>query len=505
MKIKRWAVAFLLGSMLLVGCNGRTDTPAKTEKPTGTGAVAVTDTDTDARAEQTTAREEETKDMTDMTEVIAEIGKGSAKPKTDVRDSTATKKYFTCTTNKDAVAYRVGEEMQFTFKLIAAGETVSCPKFKYTVTADDGRTPVKGYVDGSMGVMTLKTKIGVAGFVHIQVTACDKFDLPILGVEVFDGGAGADIAQIRKIKDEPADFDAFWNAQLKTLDKTAPELLEAREVDSPKSGFTVYAVKIRFPQNNTWGDYVSGYLSIPKNAAAGSLAMCMRFQGAGVNEPSKECTNGRITLFVSSHSMELGQPESYYGDLREGKLKGYGFNETYNASRDTVYFREMVLRDVQAMRFMKQYFASTGPDARFRGLWDGKNFTLIGGSQGGFQSAAVAALEPGATRVEVYCPWLCDVGGCGTDGRQASTYMPVWTEALEYYDTVTFAKRIRCDVEILSAGLGDYIATPAGVTAFYNSINPAVSKQITYRQNTTHAEYGVESKSYVRKQAAKKN
>lgn len=503
MKIKRWAAAFLLGSMLLVGCNGRADTPAKTEKPTGTGAVAVTDTDTDARAEQTTAREEETKDMTDMTEVIAEIGKGSAKPKTDVRDSTATKKYFTCTTNKDAVAYRVGEEMQFTFKLIAAGETVSCPKFKYTVAADDGRTPVEGYVDGSMGVMTLKTKIGVAGFVHIQVTACDKFDLPILGVEVFDGGAGADIAQIRKIKDEPADFDTFWNAQLKTLDKTAPELLEAREVDSPKSGFTVYAVKIRFSPDNTWGNYAVGYLSIPKNAEPGTLALFMQFNGASVYEPSKECKSGRITLCVSPHSLELGQSKSYYDDLKSGKLKGYGFNETYNASRETVYFREMILRDVQAMRFLKTYFAADGADARFRGLWDGKNFTLAGGSQGGLQCAAVAALEPGATRAEFYCPWLCDVGGCGTDGRQASTYMPVWTEALEYYDNVNFAKRIRCNVEIKSAGLGDYVATPAGVTAFYNSINPAVSKQITYHQNSTHAENGVDSKAYVRKQAAK--
>lgn len=491
-KLGRLATVLLLGAMLLAGCNGKTGTPAKTEEMTGTG--------TGTREEQTTAREEETEDMT---EVTAEIGKGSAKPKTDIRKSTATKKYFTCTTNKDAVAYRAGEEIQFTFKLIAAGETACCPKFKYTVAADDGRTPAEGYVDGSMGVMTLKAKIGVAGFVHVQLAACDENSEPIAGVELFDGGAGADIDQIRKIKDEPADFDAFWNAQLKALDKTAPELIEAREVASPMPDFTVYAVKIRFSPDNTWGDYAAGYLSVPKNAAPGSLALFMQFNGASVYEPSKECKRGRITLCISPHSLELGQSESYYSALKEGKLKRYGFNETYNASRETVYFREMILRDVQAMRFLKTYFTADGADARFRGLWDGKNLTLAGGSQGGLQCAAVAALEPGATRAEFYCPWLCDVGGCGADGRQASTYMPTWTEALEYYDSVNFAKRIRCDVEIKSAGLGDYVATPAGVTAFYNSINPAVSRQITYHQNSTHAASGVDAKAYVRKQAAK--
>ena len=40
------------------------------------------------------------------------------------------------------------------------------------------------------------------------------------------------------------------------------ELLEAKEVKSPKATHTVYAVKIRFCEENTWGDYVSGYLSV---------------------------------------------------------------------------------------------------------------------------------------------------------------------------------------------------------------------------------------------------
>ena len=490
-QIGRTIAIALLAAALMSGCSGKNDTPAKTEVPDGTGTVM--------REEQTSAKEEET---VDMTEVTAEAGKVSVKPKTDIRKSTAVRKYFTGSTSKDSVAYRIGEEMRFTVTLFASGEKAFCPKFRYTVTADDGRAPQTGYVDGSTGVMTLRAKIGVAGFVHVVVEACDKSGEPITGVEPFDGGAGANIEDIRKIKVEPADFDAFWASQLKQLETTAPELTEIRETASPNPNFTVYAVKIRFLSDNTWGDYAAGYLSVPKDAKPGTLSICLRLTGAGVYDSAKECKNGRITLCLSPHSLELGQSESYYNDLREGKLKRYGFNETYNASRETVYFREMILRDVQAMRFLKTAFSSAGTDARFRGLWDEQHLTLNGGSQGGMQCAAVAALEPGATAVELYCPWLCDIGGCGTDGRQTSTYMPKWTEALEYYDSVNFAKRIRCNVTILSAGLGDYVATPAGVTAFYNSINPAVSKKIVYMQNSTHSYTPVDGKTYTRSRNA---
>lgn len=480
-KLGRMIALALLGAVLMSGCGERN------EKPT----------------EETTASADTNEEETvDMMEVIAEVGFVGETPKLDVRKSKAERKYFTGTTNKDAVAYETGEDMWFTINLLASGEKVSCPKFRYTVAADDGRTPTVGYVEGVSGTLTLGVKLGVPGFVHVQVEACDENGEPIKGCDIFDGGAGADIEKIQKLKTEPADFDAFWSAQLKTLDATAPDPIEIREVTSPQAGFTVYAVKIRFSPNNTWGDYAAGYLSVPTGAKLGSLSLCLTLNGAGTFDPSIECAQGRATLCLSPHSLELGQSEAYYNELREGKLKGYGFNETYNAARETVYFREMILRDVQAMRFLKTYFSATGTDARFCGLWDGKNLTLSGGSQGGMQCAAVAALEPGATFVQLYCPWFCDVGGCGTDGRQGSTYMPKWTEALEYYDSVNFAKRITCKVTIVSAGLGDYVATPAGITAFYNNLGSSVSKKITYVQNCTHSYNPVERKTYTRSHEA---
>ena len=466
----------LLCALLLGSCGGKTDPPAKTE-PDSIGSPTVTTTEP---ASGTTAES--------PTEEVTTGEKEEVKPTVDIETVQAKSKTLIGKTDKDAIAYAVGEEMTFTVRLDADGKTASCPKFKYILNADDGRAQEEKLVDGKSGVLTLKTKLNVAGFVHLQVTVCDKDGKPIDGVGTFDGGAAAGIADIRKKKAEPADFDQFWKNQLAKLDETAPELLEDKEVKSPKAKHTVYAVKIRFCEENTWGDYVSGYLSVPKNAKAESLGLYVTFQGYGVGDPAIECASGKATLALSAHSMDVGKPSWYYVNLNGGKLKDYGFKSDYNATRETVYFREMLLRDVQGVRFLKKYFGADGPDERFKGLWsEKKGLILSGGSQGGFQAAAVTALEPGATQLMLYIPWMCDVGGCGTDGRQKGTFMPAYTEALEYYDTVNFAKRITCPVFIESAGLGDYVATPAGIASFYNNLTACPQKRIVFKQNFTHA------------------
>ena len=75
---------------------------------------------------------------------------------------------------------------------------------------------------------------------------------------------------------------------------------------------------------------------------------------------------------------------------------------------------------------------------------------------------------------------------------------------MEYYDSVNFAKRISCDVYIDSAGMGDDIATPSGVMAFYNSIGSNVTKRIIFKQNTTHAGSSGNPETYMLMQKPEK-
>lgn len=131
----------------------------------------------------------------------------------------------------------------------------------------------------------------------------------------------------------------------------------------------------------------------------------------------------------------------------------------------------MILRDVQALRFLKTMKE-----------WNGKDILLFGGSMGGFQATAVAALEPGVTELSVFIVWMCDVSGRSV-GRLAG-WLPDYTENLNCFDSVFFAARVTCPTVITQAGLIDYTATPTGMAAYYNALRG--KKQITFVQSADH-------------------
>ena len=130
----------------------------------------------------------------------------------------------------------------------------------------------------------------------------------------------------------------------------------------------------------------------------------------------------------------------------------------------------MILRDVQAVRYLK-----TRPE------WDGENISLNGGSQGGFQATAVAALDPDVSHLYTAYTWMCDIGSAGI-GRLPG-WQPDYTDALRYYDTINFARRVRCNTSI-DAGLGDNVSTPSGIIAMFNAMT--CPRMLSFTQNMTH-------------------
>lgn len=422
-------------------------------------------------------------------------GSISTKVVEHVNDVKASNKYITGTTDKASVSYKTGEEIVFSLSLQADGQTVACDKFVWTLTGDDGSKQT-GTEKGNTGTITVKTTLNKAGFVYLQVSACDSAGKALNGVRSYNGGAGVDIENVKKTTSEPSDFDEFWEQRLAALDSVEPELISCVEVNTTATDFYTYAVKVKFYEG-THGNYVSGYLTVPKNASAGSLSIKMWYNGYGVEDPTTYWNKNTALFNVCAHSIEIGRESSYYSSLKSGKLNGYGFDKTQNSDPETVYFKEMLLRDVQALRFMRKYFGENGTDTRFAGLWDGSTVSLIGGSQGGFQAIAVAALDGNVSSVSAYCPWLCDIGGQGMNGKQKSNFMPEYTSALEYYDTINFAKRLNCEILLGTVGLGDYTTPPAGITALYNSLPETITKKIVYVQNRTHSTVPLESFEYT--------
>ena len=111
---------------------------------------------------------------------------------------------------------------------------------------------------------------------------------------------------------------------------------------------------------------------------------------------------------------------------------------------------------------------------------------------GAFQATAVASLlGDKATKLTISIPWMCDAGA-ETKGRIGG-WRPSYCEDLRYYDTVNLAKRVKASVDI-TAGLGDYICPPSGVTALFHEIK--ADKTLTFIQNKTHGYTPVELISY---------
>ena len=384
-----------------------------------------------------------------------------------ITETTASAKYFVGNTDKDAVSYKSGETMTFTVGLFADGEVVSCPKFSWSISGDDGKKS-NGTADGSSGEITLTASCDTAGYVHVIVKACDEKGSPLEGVDVFEGGAGADIEKIAVGEKEPSDFDAFWAKQFDALLEAEPKVLSSTPVKTAREGFEVYDVRINMGGENP----VSGYVAYPAGAEKGSLKIRATFMGYGVASSGVTCMDGYIVFAVNSHSINNGETDEYYTNLRNTEFASYGFRADENGNPETVYFKKMVLRDVQALRYLM-----ANP------LWNGTDVELTGGSQGAFQSIAVGAvMNKYVTRLDVAIPWMCDLGGINI-GRMRG-WRPDYTDAMGYFDTANFAKRIKCPIYI-EAGLGDYICPPSGVTAMYNGIT--APKKITFVQNRTHS------------------
>ncbi len=395
---------------------------------------------------------------------------------------------ITGTTNKDAIAYAVGEEMIFTLKTDFGNQT---PEGQYTIKwnccGDDGQK-TNGVYQVSDQPLVIKTSLKKPGFIRLIATLYDPAGKPLQKENyhkqmeniAFNGGAGAEIDKLTGTP-EPEDFDEFWNAQKKQLD-TVPIKFDLNKTSPANAEVEVYAVTVDCAGSRP----VTGYLTIPNNATPKSLPVQVRFDGYGVHRDApdyapKSGPKDRIEFHINAHGYELLRDANYYQEFNESiKSNGirYAFDPVQNQNRETTYLHGMVLRVMRALQFVKQLEQ-----------WDGKNLIVTGMSQGATQSIWAAGLDPDVTLATIVVPWFCDIGGT-TNFHRIPRGGIKYFRSLDYYDSINFAKRIKCEVNITRAGLGDYVSPPSGIAIFYNNLK--CPKKITWMQGSTHG--GVPSK-----------
>lgn len=383
--------------------------------------------------------------------------------------------YFKGSTERNAVGYKCGDAIRFDLELTHDGKPMTCPLFKWEMYGDDGKRS-RGMKSGETGRISITASLDTPGFVHVTVTACSLDGSPLIGVDKFEGGAGADIDKIKQGVGDPEDFDEFWANQLARLDEVEPVVLEKKEVDSGDSGYVAYDLKLACVGEMP----VSGILTMPRGAEPGSLRAKISFHGYGFASANVCCIPGTAYFKVNIHGFENLRETAYYEAFAKSHT-GFGFNRSENKSPDTCYFLNVILRDIQGARYIK-----TLPE------YDQKGIDIEGGSMGALQAVSVAAHISDAAKLEITIPWLCDLGGIKA-GRLRG-WRPEFDEGVRYFDTVSQAKRVTCPVEI-KCGLGDYVCPPSGqVVLWHNFTTP---KKITFIQNMTHPYRPVEVISYM--------
>ena len=373
-------------------------------------------------------------------------------------------KYFRCNLNKPALSYQAGEPMLFLLSAAEDGKEISCKKFKWTLRGDDGQIH-EGIGQCEKGKnFVLRTECFRPGFVHLTCIALSEDGTPDQNFDVCDAGAGADVQKLRYHDTVPSDFDAYWGEIEAMIDGFTPRLLEKTPYtcDVPE-GFDCFDVKISTPLETP----ASGYLSLPKGT--GPFPLIISFRGYSVVGAQPSFTKNAIHLNLNAHGIENGLKSEEYA-LKYPQLAEYGFRIEENTSPYTTYWRNMMIRNLTALKFLK-----TLPE------WNKKDLEAHGGSQGALQATTCAAHDKDVTFLDILVPWFCDLNA-ESDGYMQG-WRPSFARGLRYFDTAAQATRVKCPVRI-SARLGDYVCPPATVMTLYH--NFYVKKSIEFIQSGTH-------------------
>lgn len=295
--------------------------------------------------------------------------------------------------------------------------------------------------------------------------------------------------QLKPYTKNPADFDAFWKANIEEVRKT-PVSVSCEKVEKYTTDVVdCYLLKIRTDNRH----HIYGYLTKPKKEGKCPVVLCP--PGAGIKtikEPMRNhyyAQNGFIRLEIDIHGLHPEITEEQFRDISTAFSFENGYIENSLDNRDNYYLKHVYTGCVRAIDYLVSL-----PE------WDGKNVIVQGGSQGGALSLITAALDPRVSLCVANHPALSDVagyldnraGGWPHLNRENQMLTPEKVKTLQYYDVVNFARRIKCPV-YLTWGYNDNVCPPTTSYIVWNLITAPKKSLITpinEHWTTTDTNYG---------------
>jgi len=391
--------------------------------------------------------------------------------------------------------YHVGAEVVCTATLLKDGRPAVGERFRCLVKAESKLVDTKTFAAVGKPV-TVRATLDRPGWVYFGFEVLDDQGRPREGPGFYRhhakpsivGEIGAMFApdKIRAFPARPADFAAYWAQCRSKLDAVAPKasLTPVPVPDKLQKQVDCFSVEVACLGNQP----VRGYLAVPKGAHPKSLPAIVEYQSLYWGDANKDVAIGRaakhqaISLSASWHGLPTGHDRTYY----EQQSKRWYTPWNGDSDRDTWFWHDVFYRVLRALDFIKS-----------RPEWNGRNLIVCGGSAGGIQTIAAAALDSQVTLALVSVPAFSDFQGfkVGRDYGPVCYRSPAGLERLKndpriqtmlsYHDAVNFAPMIKCEIYVCT-GFADELCTPSSVYAFYNNLTAARSKAMTTNPRTGH-------------------
>lgn len=351
--------------------------------------------------------------------------------------------------------YAEGEAVTWTIKLtgLKGGEPPPTPGYTLSLGNTEIASGTLNFVNGEAKVTATPKQPGVAVLLVNQATPWRAN---------FRCGAAVDWQKIKSTVAEPADFNEFWRKQLEELAAVPMNPVLEKVADSGSPEVQLWKITL----DGFRGTKIYGYLARPKGVDPRPAQLQVQYWGVyalNKSEVVNIAKQGWIAMNIMAHDLPCDRDAEFY--------KNPGINTYVNTGAEDPeksYFLRMFLSCSRAV----DYLAG-------RADWNQGALLVQGGSQGGFQGIATAALNRKVTALTVFVPAGGNLSGFldhqpnGWPGWVYSKAQGAQREAMiktaGYYDANHFAKRIKCPV-LVGTGLIDTIAKPETQFTMFNNI-----------------------------------
>jgi cephalosporin-C deacetylase-like acetyl esterase len=370
--------------------------------------------------------------------------------------------------------YHVGDSARFHLTLERAGRPVPTARVQVVLGADRMPPTRRDTVSVGASGLTLSGTSGEPGFVRlIASVVLDGVRYEARGTAAFDP------EKIVASTPMPDGFMEFWRAAVASARKMPLDVRMTRLAERSTSEVDVYHISF---QNDRAGSRIYGMLSVPTKP--GKYPAILTVPGAGVRPyfPRVELARkGVIHLAIGIHGIPVDRDSLLYNELRATALKDYWAYRL--EERDNYYYKRVYVGVVRAGDFI---FSLP--------KFDGSNYAVEGGSQGGALSLVAGTLDPRVKAVAVSHPAMSDQFAWLHGHTSGWPFMLSDTAHLvakrekmatiPYYDAVNFARLLKVP-GLYTWGFNDTTVPPTASYAVYNSVT--APKELDIAKEAGHA------------------